>query len=423
MITFKPVVFAHHKRKDGTYPVTIRVTFRRGRKYLPTTITATAADMTRSLKLKNPDIIAQTNALCDRLRSEAAALNPFDLEGKDVDWVVARLRDALRQQDFQLDFFAWADEYLNTKSEGNRTKYETALRAFERFLGKRAIDVNDITHSLLVDFADACDSGPKLAYSKHKGIVTTDKPRSGPISPQYLSRLSHIYDAAKDRYNDEDGGAVVIPRSPFRKLNMTPPPPSTAQKPLPVDVIQAMIDDEGCSPSVRRALDVFIVGFALMGANIADLWEAVPPRGCWWDYNRRKTRNRRADKATIRCAIPAEIGPFLARLGAGSSSAWWLPELRACGSTASVAGQTVNRGLRTWCEARGIAPFTFYACRKSWATLARSRQVGIEKATVDEGLGHVGDFRITDIYAERDWERIAEANRRVLALIRWPKPI
>lgn len=416
MITFKPVVHAHRKRKDGTYPVTIRVTFGRKCRYLPTTITVTAADMTRSLKIKNPDTIAQTNALCDRLRSEAAQLSPFDIEGHDVGWVVARLTDAMRQQDFRLDFFAWADTYLQTKSDGNRPKYETALRAFERFLGRRSIDINDITHAMLLSFAEDCDTGPKLAYSYKKGIVTTSKPRTGPISPQYLSRLSMIYNAAKDKYNDEDGGAVVIPRSPFRKLNMTPPKPTTGQKPVSVELLQQMIDAE-CSAAQRRALDVFIVGFALMGANIADLWEAAPPKGAWWAYNRRKTRGRRADGAFIRCAIPTEIGPLLARLGAGRSASWWLPELHDAGKNASIAGQTINRGLRSWCEKVGIEPFTYYACRHTWATLAR--RIGVEKATVDEALGHVGDFRVADIYAERDWERIAEANRRVLALFRW----
>lgn len=418
MITFKPVVHAHRRRKDGTYPVTIRVTFGRKCRYMPTTITVTATELTRSLKIKNPDIVAQAGELCERLRREAARLTPFDLEGKDVDWVVRRLREAMRSRDFRLDFFTWADTYILTKTEGNRPKYKTALRAFARFLGKRSIDINDITHAMLVDFAEACDKGPKLAYSWKRGsVINSSKPRTGPISPQYLSRLSHIYDAAKDRYNDEDGGAVVIPRSPFRKLDMTPPKPTTAQKALPVEVIQAMIDDHGASPAVRRTLDIFIVGFALMGANIADLWEAPPQKGDWWAYNRRKTRARRADKASIRCKIPTEIGPFLARLGAGTSASWWLPSLRSCGRSAAIAGQNVNRNLRTWCAARGLESFTYYAGRHSWATLARKQ--GVEKATVDEGLGHVGDFRITDIYAERDWERVAEANRKVLALFRW----
>lgn len=417
-ITIKAVVVAGRKRKDGTYGVKIRITFGRRCRFLPTNIVASPADLTRSLKIKNPIIIAQTNALCDRLRQEAARLNPFDLQGRDVTWVVARITDAMKAQDFRLDFFRWADEYLKSKGDGNRAKYETALRAFERYLGRRSVDINDITHAMLVEFAEACDNGPKLAFSYKVGLVLTNKPRTGPISPHYLAKLSHIYDAAKDKFNDEDGGAVVIPRSPFRKLNMTPPKPTTAQKALPVEVIQAMIDEDRVSDPIRRSLDVFLVGFALMGANIADLWEAKPPKGAWWAYNRRKTRNRRADGAFIRCEISPVISPLLARLGAGRSREWWLPELRACGKNPAIAGQVINRNMRTWCERRGVEVFTYYAGRHTWATLAR--KIGVEKATVDEGLGHVGDYKVTDIYAERDWERIAEANRRVLSLFRWP---
>ena len=418
MITFKPVVHAHRRRKDGTYPVTIRVTFGRKCRYLPTTITVTASDMTRGLKIKNPDTIAQCNALCDRLRAEASRLNPFELEGREVDWIVGKIRDALRAENFRLDFFVWADEYVATKSEGNRPKYITALRAFERFLGKREIDINDITHPLLVAFAETCDKGPKLAYYHKKGVVKeSSKPRTGPISPQYLSRLSNIFNAAKDKFNDEDGGAVVIPRSPFRKLNMTPPPPSNPQRPLSVAEIQAMIDAEA-DKAQRRALDIFLVGFALMGANIADLWEAAPPKDGKWVYFRKKVRGRRADRGRVEVVIPPEIRPYLARLGDGKGHVFWLPGVRLAGINPSAVGKSINQALGRWCRKNGIEPFTYYACRHSWGTLAR--KIGIEKATVDEGLGHVGDYKLADIYAARDWERIAEANRRVLALFRWP---
>lgn len=415
MITFKAIA-SRYKRRDGLRAVSIRVTFRGRVRWLPTTIACSPADLTRGGNIKNADTIARCNALTDRLRSEAASLTPYDLEGRDVDWVVAFLTERMRRQDFRLDFFDWAEEFLRGKGSGNRAKYETALRAFARYLGRAEIDINDITHALLVDFAEACDRGPKMGWSPTRGVVQTSKPRTGPISPHYLAHLSHIYDGAKDRYNDEDGGAVVIPRSPFRRLNLTPPRPTTGQKALPLEVLQAMIDDTACGPCVRRSLDIFLVGFALMGANLADLWEAVPQKGPYWGYKRRKTRNRRADGAFIRCWIAPEIRPLLARLGAGSSRAWWLPVIHGLGKDASIAGHSVNVGLREWAEGRGIEPFTYYACRHSWATLARR---STEKATVDEALGHVGDYRVTDIYAERDWEQVAEAARRVVALLRW----
>ena len=417
MITFKAIP-SRYKRRDGLRAVSIRVTYDGRVRWLPTTIMCAAADLTRGGNIKSPDIIAKCNELTDRLRREAASLSPYDLEGRDVDWVMKTLTERMRAQDFRLDFFRWADTFLQSKTSGNRAKYETALNAFARFLGRREIDINEITHAMLVQFADAADSGCKLAYSRKKGIVQTNKPRTGKISPHYLAHLSHIYDGAKDRYNDEDGGAVVIPRSPFRKLDMTPPKPTTGQKPLDVEVIQAMIDTPLGHPC-RAALDVFLASLLLMGANTADLWDAPPQNGQKWVYFRTKTRNRRADHSRIECAILPVLLPILRRLGAGQSGAWWLPVFHAMGSTASIAGQTVNRRLKDWAEGCGKKPFTLYAARHSFATLAR--RCGVEKATVEDALGHVGEFKMADIYAERDWGLAEDALRKVAALFRWPE--
>jgi integrase len=78
----------------------------------------------------------------------------------------------------------------------------------------------------------------------------------------------------------------------------------------------------------------------------------------------------------------------------------------------------VNKYLRQWCQREGLEPFTFYAARHSFATLARRQ--GVEKATIDEALGHLGDYQVADIYAERNWRLAWEANRKVLELFRWP---
>ncbi len=61
---------------------------------------------------------------------------------------------------------------------------------------------------------------------------------------------------------------------------------------------------------------------------------------------------------------------------------------------------------------------TFYSFRHSWATIARS--IGIDKYTVHEGLNHVdAEMKITDLYIERDYRPIWEANARILALFDW----
>ena len=97
MITFKPKVFAHHKRKDGLFLVTIRVTFKRQSRFMRTSIYVTSADVTRSMKIKSPEIIAKCSELTDRLRKLASTLTPYELEGKDVDWVVKTLTERMRK--------------------------------------------------------------------------------------------------------------------------------------------------------------------------------------------------------------------------------------------------------------------------------------------------------------------------------------
>jgi integrase len=77
----------------------------------------------------------------------------------------------------------------------------------------------------------------------------------------------------------------------------------------------------------------------------------------------------------------------------------------------------VNKHLKRWCEANDIEPFTFYAARHTWASLARKQ--GVDKSTIDDCLGHKGTFQVTDIYAERAWGLMQEANRKVLDLFTW----
>jgi integrase len=79
----------------------------------------------------------------------------------------------------------------------------------------------------------------------------------------------------------------------------------------------------------------------------------------------------------------------------------------------------LNRHLRAWATAEGLPPFTMYAARKTFASLAR--KAGVEKATIDECLAHAGDMRMADLYIEKDWRIINDGARMALSLIRWEK--
>lgn len=416
MITFKPEVFAHHKRQDGTYNIKIRVTFNRKSRHLPTNLYCTQADLTRSLKLKNGDLINKANALCNRMRSACADLNIFDLEDKDVDFVIRHIKDSLKTEDFHLDFFEWADEFLPSKTDTTRKTYYTALASFERFLKKRTIDINDISHSLLIDYVLYLDNCKRLVYShKKKQWFESESEKKNKVSTSiYLMKLAHIFNAAKQRYNDEDSSRIVIPKSPFEGIKKIFPP-SFGQRNLGQELMQKLIDYQTNDICIRIALDAFILSFLLMGANYVDLYNAFPFRGDWI-YNRQKTKSRRADHAEMRVTLVPEMSPYIKRLQQ-CDNPYWLPTLHYLSEDKDKSATKVNKYLKKWCKMMDEEDFTFYAARHTWASLAR--KAGVEKATIDECLVHVGDFEMTDIYAERDWEIINQANRKVIDLFKW----
>lgn len=413
MITTKPIILTSNRRRDGTYLIFIRVYFAGKVRRVPTSLTCGPGDITRSGRIKSQEVLDKAGAIARRMLDSVSSLTDADLEGRDVDWVVAKMKCAERLHNFRLDFFEFAQEVLEGKSPGARVQYITALNAFSDFLGRREIDINDITRQMITGFLSwmAKDRAMKAHKTPNKGISPTGRRRiPNGAESRHIAKLSHIYARAKDLYNDEDSGAIVIPRSPFQGLGMKAPL-SHGQESLGVELMQRVIMARHHLGTVQTALDCFVLSFALMGANLADLYEAGAGKklreGEVWIYQRRKTRGRRADGALMRVVVPEEI---YGRLGA-------LDGLLKMAGKPEFATAKVNMGLARWCEDEGVPRFTFGAARHTWATLAR--KAGVEKATVDEGLCHVGDFRITDIYAERDWDLINLGNRRVLDLFSW----
>ena len=412
--TFRPVVYAHHKRQDGTFNVKINVYFNGKERRLPTTIYCTKNDLTRTHHIKNQDILNKCNVLIAQMHNAVADISIFDLEGRDVDWLVNRIRGKLRASTFRLDFFLFAQEYIAGKNAGTRSLYRSALNAFADYIKKDAIDINDITKQMIVGFVDFCECRNKISKcSKVEGYkVTVKKKKKGLTTSAYVGRLATIFKAAKAKYNDGDEDIVLIPRSPFDNISIEKEH-TDGQKPLPAKVVQELISCQTDKVnSYRLSLDVMVVSFGLMGINVADLYEAKPPKDGILYYNRAKTKERRPDKAAMQVKVPVVLQPYLERLGAGTDREYWLPRLRELSYDRKFASRVVNYHIENWCKKQDIERFTTYALRKTWATLARS--TGADKSLVDECIGHTGDFVLTDIYALKPYDKMAELNEKVL---------
>ncbi len=421
-ITYKAVVMPAQKRKDGSYNIKIRVTFKRVSRYLSTNLTATAKDITANGELKGSALIA-ANKLIAQFYQYASDLNFFTLQEMSIDDVIRYIRrKATNGGAFRLDFFEFAYEFIATKNPGTAATYTTAINAFRRFLQVEAIDINEITYQMLHDFGEYIDGEPKqIRVSKYPTVASKVRPytkKKGLARVCYTRKIKSIYWAAKLKYNDEDNGIANIPRDPFQRLELKCSPSISHSAKSP-EWIQRIISYDGpCTGSQRLALDIYIISFALMGMNAVDLLEASAPKKGIVTYYRAKTRDRRPDHAEHRIKIDPRIKPLLDKYKDPEGKR--LTNLYLYYRNNLALDYSLRSLLRSWALANDEIPFTLYSARHSWATIARSSRVGADRALVNECLAHIDpDFKIADVYIEKDWSNIWEANTRVLDLFDW----
>ena len=420
-ITINPVILPHAKRRDGTYNVKIRITYKRVSKILPTQITALPADIT---KTKPPHLKSNSAALLRALeitKDMYKIVNEMGyntLEYMDVATVTEYISKAYIKvnEPFSLDFFEFAEQYMAGLNIGTAHVTENALSAFKRFLGTDRLEITSITGSTVRAFYDFLSSERRFANREIPESKKAESKKAITIS-QYISRIQTIYRAAQDLYNDEDAGVINIPRNPFKNRPL-PAAPEPRHRALDAELIQKIIGFDGeCSQNERLALDLFVISFGLMGMNLADLAEAEPPSGDVIVYERKKTRGRRADRARIEVKVDPRLLPYIERAREPKGKMWL--KVHCSGSAATAPSAQVNYYLSTWAAKQGIDRFTFYAARHSFATIARN-ELGIDKGTIDECLDHAGATPLADVYIKRDFKRLWEVNRKVLDLFDWP---
>lgn len=409
MVTFKAEVYAHQRKKDGTYNIKIRVTHHQKKRYLSTSWFVTKEDLTRSMKIKNQKYIDLTSDLIKVYRSRCE-IPSERLDEMDIDQVVDLIQSK-KQEAWDLDIIQFADQFIkelrNTGHEGNARSYEIALASLKNFLDRDSLSVKEITVGFLRDW---------IAWIKKGKNITT-----GFAPHNYVSRLRAIFNQAKKIYNDEDAGIIRIPNSPFQHIDF-PKQPVPEKRAITLEQLQkiaSLQDRSQYQVGTNRfnfSRDLFLLSFSLIGMNAADLYEVEA--GSLVDgrvtYNRRKTRNRRADQAEISVKVEPEAAELIQRYR-DPSGVKLFDFYHRYGTVGSFEAN-LNKGLKKVGTAIGVEGLEFYAARHTWATLAVN-QAGVDKYTVHQALNHVDDsMRNTDMYIKKSYDGNDLANRKVLDL-------
>lgn len=401
-ISFKPVV-ADHKKADGTYTIRIRVTANRKSKYISTNISVSDIQLTRTGNIKDRAVLDNLDALVARMRAASADIDPFVVSRMTVDEIARYIEDN-QEGTFRLEFFGFAQKVIESKATKNtRNYYRNAVVAFAEFTGRKSMDISEITSSLMRNFE------AWLVAKYGKGARATGA---------YPESIGHIHGQARLMYNNEETGEIKI-RNPFAYFHATRTR-QPAHRNVSRETIQAFIDrrDKLTLKTDIMSADLFLLSFALMGMNAADLYACPAPQDGILIYNRAKTASRRDDNAEMHVMIDPRIQKLFEK--------WADPEKRHAlrlykKIRPNVLNLELSIGLRRACKLMGIEErLTFYSARHTWATLAYS--AGVDKSIINDCLCHVDEsMKVTDIYISKDWERLWKANEAVLDLFDWTK--
>lgn len=203
----------------------------------------------------------------------------------------------------------------------------------------------------------------------------------------YLRNLRTIYNHAV-----EEG--LVVSSSPFRHVYTGID--RTAKRALPLDMLRRLKAlDLSLYPERDMARDLFLFSFYTRGMSFIDMAQLTRrnlQEGVL-TYRRQKTQQPlyikwEAPMQEIVAKYQTPGSPYLLPIVCGEGPVFW--------RNYKNAYNRISRQLKKIGEMLGLAiPLTTYVARHSWASVAKSKNVGV--AVISEGLGHDSE-RTTRIY-------------------------
>ena len=405
MATFKTYVDSY-TREDGKRSVRIRIYHNSASTSLATPYYVDKTQVTKGGKIKDVAIVDACNELIRNWRNTIANYG-LAIDTLNVKELVQLLKQS-KSTGGVLDLVEHILKVADTKrAEQTQHNYRVVASSLKSFLGGHTLEINNLTPQILQSYEEWLRKGGKTA-----GTIT-----------QYITLIKSAFNTACLWYNDDDADKIVITRQPFRKYKV-PTPPVAAPRAIDLATLQAIADlptEPRFNSQRNLGRDLMLLSFGLGGMNYADLY-ALPYdalKGDYIEYKRQKTKNARADEALYRIYICDEVRPLLTRYLDPTRKRLFIFHRRF------PAG---NFPTKVSCAVKAVEKavpyerhYIYYSARHTYATLAYN-VAGIDMYTVHELLNHSdGEMKITDRYIERDWQKLFDAHKRIVALVNWEK--
>jgi site-specific recombinase XerD len=381
---------SRRQKNDGTYPVKLRVTFRRKQQYYPTGIDLTDTQWERVGKPKpREDFIRDTKRLLEAYsdRAERIIREMATFSFEEFETRYAGTAKAASDHVFA-GFDRYIDQLKREDRAGTASSYQCARNALQAYYQcKVPLTFRDVDSIWLKGFE-------QWMLSSGNSITTVGI---------YLRSLRTIYNQAL-----EDG---VIARElyPFSKRRYQIPTGRNSKKALDIADIEKLFNYPSEPGSTEEwARDLWIFSYLCNGINPKDIarltYQQIDKKQL--RFIRAKTERTKRDVKAITVVITPDIQRIVDKWGQKPTSPQRYvfnilePNMSAERELALVQQFTklINKYVRRIAQAVGIdKDVTTYTARHSFSTVLKRSGAPIE--FISESLGHQ-DIRTTESYLD-----------------------
>lgn len=390
------------QRKDGYWPVYIRVTHNRKLAYIKTSKMVNDRGLNSKKEVRDPYVV--------RSLSDTIAIYYDRLNRKNTDsWNVKQVVDFLLHDSEDICFSDYCRSHISRMIDNGQERtaknYKLALQSMELYAGTNRIMFSSITVAFLNAWI--------------KSLEKTHRAKE-----QYPICLRQVYKSAMKELNDEDEGIIRINHNPWMKVEI-PSADRTEKLAITPEACRVFFsaplpESKLKEPLAELGRDVAKMILCLGGINTIDLYQLR--KVDYYDgiihYKRSKTKKFRADEAYMEMRVPEIIKPLFKKYAA-------LPDdpMLFCfhqrHSTSDSFGANVNAGIRDVCNAIGIPKedrYCAYTFRHTWGTVAQN-DCGASIAEVAFGMNHSAGHRVTRGYIKLNFQPAWELNEKVVDYI------
>ncbi|CCH51576.1 Tyrosine recombinase xerD [Fibrisoma limi BUZ 3] len=388
------VLDTRRQKVNGTFPIRLRITYQRERKYYSIRLDDLTSEewykLRKAERLKDKRLVAMRDEIAEyeKLAKDIIKEIPrFSFERFEERYFADHSIDAKSRADDV--YMAFTDEIAKLRGQGRvstASTYETALNSLKNYRSR--LRFTDLTPKLLEEYEN------RLVH-EGRSITTVGI---------YLRNLRTLVNQAKAK------GVITAAEYPFGKGRYEIPAARNVKKALTLSEIERIYNSPTVPESpADRAKDLWFFSYLCNGINVKDIcrlrWANVDQDRI--TFVRAKTaRTRKSNQKPISIIVTKEVRAIIEKWADKdhSSNGYVFPFLPANVTPqrerelVQYLTRSINKYVKRIAVELGIdKPVTTYTARHSYSTVLKRSGAPIE--FISESLGH-SDLRTTENYLD-----------------------